>query len=81
MMIWLRDAFLVANTGYTEGIINSDQKETIARFAENFKDKDIPAAISIIEKAVSQIRKNVQMQLIFINMFLEIRKIFLGKSY
>jgi DNA polymerase-3 subunit delta' len=80
MIIWLRDALLISKTGYTDGVINSDQQETIKKFAENFADSDIPYAIDAIEKAITQIRRNVQMQLIFINLFIELRKVFLAKK-
>lgn len=80
MILWLRDALLVAETGFTDGIINTDQSDIIERFADNFKERDISIAIQIVEKAISQIRKNVQMQLIYINMFLELRRIFLDKA-
>jgi DNA polymerase III subunit delta' len=80
MIIWLRDALVIAQTGYTDSIINTDQKDTIKKFAQNFSESDIPLAIEKIEKAITQIYRNVQIQLIFINLFLELRKIFLGKT-
>jgi len=80
MIIWLRDALLVSKTGFTDGIINSDQEQTIKKFADNFGNTDIPSAIEMIEKAITQIRRNVQMQLIFINLFLELRSVFLRKT-
>ncbi len=78
LIIWLRDAYMVARAGAKDQIINIDQGEVISRFAEAFGKKDIPAAIDCAEKAIFRIKRNVQIKLLLLALFVELRNIFLG---
>lgn len=77
LLVWLRDASTVSLTGNINFIVNIDQKEDIQSFAKNFGSKNLIQAIELIEKSISQVNKNVQNQLIFLNLFLKLRKILL----
>ncbi len=77
VIVWFRDAYSTFQTKSTKNIINLDQIETINRFAENFGAKNIIECIEVAEKHFSQIRKNVQPQLILMSLLLNIRKILL----
>lgn len=77
IIIWFRDAFTTFQTRSTKNVINLDQIETINRFAQNFGAKNIIECIEVTEKHFSQIRKNVQPQLILLSLLLNIRKILL----
>lgn len=76
-IIWLRDAKSIVQTKNSNNVINVDQLETINRFASNFGSKDIIAAIESIEKAITRIRRNVQIKLVLLTLFIELRNIFL----
>ena len=77
LIIWFRDVQTIIMTGSRKHVINIDQIEVIRSFAKNFKTKDINLVISVIEDAVTQSKRNVQAQLIFINLFIKIRDILL----
>jgi hypothetical protein len=70
---------MIMLTKSSDNIVNLDQKETIERFASNFSGRDIASAIKHVEAAFLQIRKNVQPQLIYINLFLKLREVFLAE--
>lgn len=76
MIIWMRDVYSLSH-GESDSMINIDQKETIEKFAVNFGKKDIESAVTTIEKSILLIKRNVQMQLIYLSMFMKLRKIFL----
>lgn len=78
LMIWLRDAMIIMKTDNENNIINIDQIDVIRRFAKNFSHCDIKQAIDIIESSILKIKRNVQAELIFLSMFLGLRKVFLG---
>lgn len=77
ILVWIRDASTISLTGNLNHIINIDQKDDLQSFAKNFGGKDLSYAISLIEKAITQVNKNVQNQLIFLNLFLKLREILL----
>ncbi len=78
LMIWLRDAMIIMKTNNYDNVINIDQIDVIKKFATNFSKCDINQAIAIIESSILKIKRNVQAELIFLNMFLALRKVFLG---
>lgn len=80
MLIWMRDAFLIARTGSSDGIINLDQKEILNKFATNFGNRNFQTAIDHIEAAIQQLRGNVMPQLAFTNLIVNLRKVLIGKS-
>ncbi len=75
LLLWLRDVYSVAK-GNDENIINIDQRDTIAKFANNFGNRPIDDAIITVESAVTQIKRNVQPTLVYLNMFLKLREHF-----
>lgn len=77
MLLWLRDAYSISKTGIGAKIINIDQSERIQKFAALFPNADYIAAIDEIENSLSKIRRNVNLNLILITLFLKFRQIFL----
>lgn len=77
IILWFRDAFTTFQTRSTKNVINLDHIETVNSFAQNFGAKNIVECIEVAEKHFSQIRKNVQPQLIIMSLLLNIRKILL----
>jgi DNA polymerase III subunit delta' len=78
LMIWLRDAMIIMKTDNVENVINIDQIDVIKKFASNFSNCEINEAVEVIESSILKIKRNVQAELIFLSMFLGLRKIFLG---
>jgi DNA polymerase-3 subunit delta' len=77
LLIWLRDVLTLSKTGSSANVINADQIETIQSFANNFGERDLHTAIITIEKAIRRIRRNVNQQLILIDLFISLRNVFL----
>ncbi len=80
LMIWIRDAMLLVKTGSEELVINADQIDTISKFAKNFAHCEFENAIAKIEESIAKIRRNVMTELIFIDLFQKMRKIFLANN-
>lgn len=78
LLIWIRDAFIISKTGMTEGVINIDQIKDLTNFANKFGNDNLISAITVIENAVLQIRRNVQSELIYLNMIVKLRNILLN---
>ncbi len=74
---WLRDAILFSHSGNKELIINYDDLDTIVRFSNKFGQKPIEKAIEFVEKSHYLISSNVQISNVFLNLFLDFRKILL----
>jgi len=79
LMIWIRDALIIARTGSTEQVINIDQLDTLKKFANKFTEQDFGAAIDVIESQILKIKRNIAPELIFITLFYKLRDIFLNK--
>lgn len=77
-ILWLRDAYTIQKSKINEYIINYDNIDSLQRFLSKFSNKDLEFAIELVEKAIYQIKRNVQPQLIFINLFLKMREILLN---
>ncbi|MFN4986295.1 MAG: DNA polymerase III subunit delta' C-terminal domain-containing protein, partial [Ignavibacteria bacterium] len=73
MAIWLRDTLSIAYTGGTDAIINRDQEETLVKFAAAFGQSNILSALSSIELAASDIKRNVSIALTMTTLLLELR--------
>ena len=76
IIIWLRDVWTLVQTNNDSNVLNVDQKETLIKFAENFGNKNIPEAITVIETSIQQLKQNVQPNILVLNMFNELRTIF-----
>jgi len=77
LLLWLRDTYSMQKSKSNDYVINQDNLEVLTRFVNKFQDKEMNLAIDLIEKAILQIRRNVQPQLIFINLFVKMRELFL----
>jgi DNA polymerase III subunit delta' len=78
MLVWMRDSINYIATNEDKNIINIDQLEILKKFASGYINCDFPAAIRLIEKALEQLRRNVQPKLVLISFFVSIREIFLN---
>ncbi|MCX7909706.1 MAG: hypothetical protein N2560_09370 [Ignavibacteria bacterium] len=74
---WIRDAILLTQNGTNNLIVNLDDLDTLKRFSEKFGNKPLGSAIEIIENCNLMINSNVQIPNVFINLFLELRKLLL----
>ncbi len=73
--LWLRDAYSYIKTNSEDKIINLDQTESIRKFANYFTTFDYFKAIEIIENSIISIKKNVNIQLILVNLYLSLRRL------
>lgn len=77
LMSWLRDSYIISTTGSSDLVINKDQRETLEKFSKHYGDRDLAAAIALIEDSVNLIPRNVMPELIFLSLFRGLREIFL----
>lgn len=78
LIIWLRDANSIIKTNDISNIVNSDQIDTLEKFAKNFSNKNIEAAITTVEDSIFHLKSNVAPNLLIIDMFLRLREILLN---
>ena len=81
LLYWMKDVFNLIHLGENARIINSDQHDSLVKFANNFKDSNLNLAISEIEKSINLIERNINQQLIFVPLFIKLRRIFLQKNF
>mgnify|MGYP001005636207 CR=1 FL=1 len=77
LLLWLRDAYYLSKIQDYKNIVNVDQIETLNKFTANFANKNFAEACNSVEKAIHQIRRNVNFYLILFKLFIDLRKIFL----
>jgi len=80
LMIWIHDAYKLKLLGTTNHIINIDQIDSLSKFANHYNQSDFNKAISYIENAIGEIKRNVNQHLVFLSLFIKLRRIFLVKS-
>ena len=73
--LWIRDARSVASRGTADMIANVDQEEAVTRFANSFGTADLEAVLTVVERAVRDIKRNVSISLVLLTALLEIRRI------
>lgn len=74
LLVWLRDAIVITKTNENKYIINQDQIEILKRFAQKFGNKPIEKIIELVESAIEYNSKNINQQLLLINLFINIRR-------
>ncbi len=73
--LWLRDAYSYIKTNSEDKIINLDQLDVIKKFSSYYKTFDYFKAIELIENSIISIKKNVNIQLILVNLYLNLRRL------
>lgn len=81
LQIWMRDLYIYIKTQNSSGLVNQDQLERIIKFAELFPNADVDKILTEIEESIIKIRRNVNLQLILLSLFLNIRKILLRVEF
>jgi DNA polymerase-3 subunit delta' len=76
LLIWFRDALLISE-GFGDGIISSDQRTALERFAARYGKADLAEAMQATERALELVRRNVYLPLIFISLSIQIKRILL----
>ncbi len=79
ILTWFRDA-LMLKVGLEDKIINVDMIERLRKFVANYGEIDYQKAISLVERAISQVEKNVQLNLILINLAIDLFDL-MSKAY
>ncbi len=76
MAVWLRDARSMAVMGAVAPIANIDQREALERFAAGFGMADFDQALTVIEAASADVKRNVSLASILLTCLLDLRRIF-----
>lgn len=74
LIVWLRDASIVAAIGPDAPIQNADQREAIVRFAGTFGSVDLGPIYTEIDRAVGALYRNVTPILVLLPLLITIRK-------
>jgi DNA polymerase-3 subunit delta' len=77
LLFWFRDAITIINTNSMENIINIDQGDSLLKFSNAYASKNLFEVITLIEKAHSRIRRNVNQYLLLLDMFVKIKELLL----
>jgi DNA polymerase-3 subunit delta' len=77
---WLNDAYKLAFQPENQNIINTDQIDVLKNFCNNFPNYNFLIAFSKIENSLILIKKNVNIQIILVNLFLSLRQIIYKSS-
>ena len=81
LLIWFRDVYTIAVLKNNELIVNVDLFERMLKFHNGFPDVDLNKAISFIEEAINKIEYNIDPKLVFISLFIELRRVFLNIDF
>ena len=79
ILIWIRDLFLIKE-GLHNKILNFDQSDDLKSFNEKLPQADLYSSVNAIEEAISLINRNVNLQLIFYSLIIDLRKFILKKQ-
>jgi DNA polymerase-3 subunit delta' len=79
ILIWMRDLFLIKE-GLHNKILNFDQSDTLNNFNNKLPQADLYSSVNAIEEAINLINRNVNLQLIFYNLIIDLRKYILKKQ-
>ncbi|MGC8748231.1 MAG: ATP-binding protein [Candidatus Kapaibacteriota bacterium] len=74
---WLRDAMIISTSSSRNLIVNADDNDALERFSKKFVKENFSRVFEIIEECDHMIFSNVQIQNVFLNLYLEIRNILL----
>ena len=78
LALWLRDCHYAVNVSDSnDGIMNSDQVESIRKFASAFPNADYHSILEMIESSIEQIRRNVNGSLVMFTTMMACRETFL----
>lgn len=73
MSVWLRDTYVIAQTGQSSMITNKDLEETLMKFASAFGHADLDRAIRSIDRAAYDIAHHVSINLTLTTLLMELR--------
>lgn len=76
MIKWLRDSILIKYNAIDK-VINLDMIDSIKKFSDFYKKAKFEDAVTEIETAIRQLKRNVNSQLLLVNLFVKLRVIFL----
>ena len=71
LLTWFRDALVFSHGG---SVINVDQVEDLRRFTALFPAADLQQVIAEIERAISLVRRNVFIKLVFLQLAVRLKR-------
>jgi DNA polymerase III subunit delta' len=75
LILWLSDAFHYSVTGISENLINNDMQDVILKFSNHYAKIDYASLIGLLEKACTDIKMNLNISLIIMNLSIDIKNI------
>jgi len=79
ILLWIRDLLLIKEN-LKEKILNIDQTEALESFNNKLPNADLYSSIDSLEEAIRLIDQNVNLQIIFYNLIIQLRKQILKQS-
>lgn len=76
---WLLDALHI-KSGEEKLIVNISSVDSIRKFSEYYNKADYFQAFDLIESAITKVNRNVSIDLLLIDLFLKLRRVFLGSK-
>ncbi len=73
ILLWMRDLLLIKEN-LKEKILNIDQTEALESFNNKLPNADLYSSINSLEEAIRLINQNVNLQIIFYNLIIQLRK-------
>lgn len=75
LAVWLRDAYALALGGPDVRLVNADDRSALEKFAAAFGSADLPAVMTVIERASRDIHRNTSISLTLLTAMMDIRGI------
>lgn len=75
LAVWLRDAYALALGGPDVRLVNADDRSALEKFAAAFGSADLPAVVSVLERASRDIRHNTSITLTLLTALMDVRGI------
>ena len=75
LAVWLRDAYALSLGGPDVRLVNADDRSALEKFAAAFGSSDVPAVLSVIERASRDIHRNTSITLTLLTAMMDIRRI------
>ncbi|MEN3026374.1 MAG: DNA polymerase III subunit delta' C-terminal domain-containing protein [Chlorobiota bacterium] len=73
LLVWLRDALVLSQSGNPSLLVNADQHETLSAFLRRFPEANLPAMVSTVDEAIRLLYRHVNVPLLVLTTLLRCR--------
>ncbi len=81
LLFWMRDVYSIIMLKNTENVVNIDFVDRMVNFANGFPQAKYQEAFANIENSISKLNQNVAPKLVYLSLFIELRRIFINLNY